>query len=60
MIIIFFFYFFLLFSNVISSDLILNKKIEKFLLENQEIILKSIENYSPKGKTQNKVRRKNY
>lgn len=57
MIIIFFFYFFLLFSNVISSDAIFNKKIEKFLLENPEIILKSIENYrvSQKNSEQSQI-----
>lgn len=55
MIIIYFFLF--IFSNVIASDEIFNKKIEQFLLENPEIIIKSIENYrvSQKNSEQNKI-----
>ena len=55
MIIIYFFLF--IFSNVIASDEIFNKKIEQFLLENPEIIIKSIENYrvSQKNSEQSKI-----
>ena len=55
MLIIYFFLF--IFSNVIASDEIFNKKIEQFLLENPEIIIKSIENYrvSQKNSEQSKI-----